>query len=333
MEKARYWRRLDSGQVRCELCPHGCTLREGADGICRVRGVRDGELRALSYGAVASMAMDPIEKKPLYHYRPGSAILSVGGWGCNLRCTFCQNWTLSQQAARGSDRYAPQSIVDAAHKHASRGIAYTYNEPLVAFEFVEACAVSAREQGLFNVLVTNGFIEPGPAAELLPVIQALNIDLKSMDDAFYREYCGGSVAPVRRFAVQARDAGCHVEITSLLIPGLNDSRADIAALAEWVCENLGETTPLHLSAYRPQYKMDVPATPSSLLLEAFKICRDCLPYVYLGNVPTDEGRDTVCPACGAVLLSRSGYAAQVRGLEAGTCTSCGRPCPEILLVD
>ena len=274
--------------------------------------------------------MDPIEKKPLYHFRPGSTIFSVGGWGCNLRCTFCQNWTISQQAPAAGSRCPPEAIVAAARKRGSEGIAYTYNEPLIAFEFVQACAVRAVEDGMFNVLVTNGFIEPGPAAELLPSIQALNIDIKSMDDAFYRRRCGGGGAPPRHFAVQAKTVGCHVEITNLLIPGLNDDPGNIAALAAWVDGELGPLTPLHLSAYHPQYKMKTPATPPEALARAYEICRERLPYVYLGNVRAERGQDTTCPGCDAVLVSRNGYTARVEGISAGECTGCGRPCPEIV---
>jgi len=330
VKTAEHWRRLDSGLIECGLCPHGCRLKEGADGICRVRGVRENGLVALSYGAVSSTAMDPIEKKPLYHFRPGATIYSVGGWGCSFRCSFCQNWTISQRGPPASDRYAPRDLVAAARRQGSEGIAYTYNEPLIAWEFVRDCAAEAREAGLFNVLVTNGFICPCPARELLPFLQALNIDVKSMDGGFYRRHCGGALEPVQRFAVQAVQAGCHVEITNLLIPGLNDSDETVTALADWVRESLGESTPLHLSAYRPMYRMTVPATELRVLERAFEICRARLSYVFLGNVRSGKGRDSVCPACGAVLVARSGYATQVVGIRENACSGCGRACPEIV---
>ena len=182
----------ERGRARCELCPHRCAIAEGHEGRCRVRGVRDGALVPLGYGAVSSAQIDPIEKKPLYHYYPASSIFSVGGWGCNLSCTFCQNWSISQQSVQGHSRYTPEEVLEAAGD--SMGIAYTYNEPCVAFEFVRDTAALARERGLKNVLVTNGHINPEPAAELLPWVDALNIDVKSMDASFYREHCGGDQA-------------------------------------------------------------------------------------------------------------------------------------------
>jgi pyruvate formate lyase activating enzyme len=216
-------------------------------------------------------------------------------------------------------------VVDAAKRSGSSGIAYTYNEPLVEFEFVEDCAGLAREAGLFNVLVTNGYLCPEPAAELLPLIDALNIDVKSMDDAFYRRYCAGRLQPVLDVAVAAVKTGCHVELTNLIIPGLNDDDAGFVALAEWAAGSLGQATPLHLSAYRPQYKMDLPATPAALLQRARELCSRSLWYVYLGNVWTAEGTATTCPQCGATLIDRQGYAVTMKGIVDGCCRQCGRP--------
>jgi len=285
-----------------------------------------GELKAIGYGLISSAAVDPIEKKPLYHFLPGSRIFSIGGWGCNLSCVFCQNWSISQRVEESGSPLAPDDVVAQAVGAGSAGIAYTYNEPLINFEFVEACTQLARARGLVNVLVTNGYVRPEPAALLLPLIDALNIDVKSMQDSFYRKRCGGTLDPVLRFAEQAADAGCHVEITNLLIPTLNDCRADIEALADWVAKSLGETTPLHLSAYRPQFKMEIPSTPAAALTEAFRTCRRRLPYVYIGNMMTDHGQDTLCPECGHVLVARSGYATRVEGIHEGCCMSCGRAC-------
>ena len=316
--------RVDAERVRCELCPHGCVLREGQDGRCRVRGVREGELKALSYGMLSSAAVDPIEKKPLYHFCPGADIFSIGGWGCNLSCAFCQNWTISQAFREGAGECTPGQVVAQASNSDSVGIAYTYNEPLVSFEFVFDCARLARDASLANVLVTNGHIRPEPAADLLPLIDALNIDVKSMEEAFYVRQCGGHLAPVLAFAQQARAAGCHVEITNLVIPGLNDSEEGVGRLAEWVACNLGESTPLHLSAYRPQYKMDLPPTSTALLEQLHAIAGRHLLYVYLGNVFSDRGNDTACPGCGARLITRQGYRTATPGLKDGACGKCGR---------
>lgn len=325
MKMAKFWHKVEQGKVQCELCPHSCTIAEGRTGLCRVREAEGGELKVLGYGLLSSVNVDPIEKKPLYHFHPGTDIFSVGGWGCNFACVFCQNWTISQQVITGSQRYSPENVVAKASAAESIiGIAYTYNEPLVAFEFVQDCAELAKSRGLVNVLVTNGYIRPEPAAELLPLIDALNIDIKSMDDAFYRKHCRGSLKPVQDFAMQAREAGCHVEVTNLIIPGLNDENSQIEALAKWVRGNLGKATPLHLSAYHPQYKMKIPATPPELLERAYRICKEELLYVYLGNVWTKTGRDTECPECGAVLITRRGYATEVRGMQNGACEKCGR---------
>ncbi|MBL7077864.1 MAG: AmmeMemoRadiSam system radical SAM enzyme [Kiritimatiellae bacterium] len=322
MKTATYWHSDPQGRAQCDLCPHRCIVVEGGQGRCRTRGVRNGKLVALGYGAVSSLQVDPIEKKPLYHFFPGCPIFSVGGWGCNLSCSFCQNWTISQQAVPPGRTYAPEAIVDGAGD--SIGIAYTYNEPLVAYEFVYDTASLARERGLKNVLVTNGHINPDPAAELLPLIDALNIDIKSMDPAFYMDHCGGDQAAVLSFAAQAHAAGCHVELTNLVIPSLNDTEDNFRSLANWVSNSLSSEVPLHLSAYRPCYELDIPSTPLQTLERAWEICSDQLDYVYLGNVMSEQGCDTHCPVCDAELIRRSGFRARVTGITDGRCASCGR---------
>ncbi len=324
MKTASYWHKHGQNRIRCDLCPQECEIAEGAVGRCRVRGVRDGVLVALGYGRVASLHDDPVEKKPLYHYYPGRTICSVGGWGCNLACRFCQNWSISQQGPPASGRcYAAETIVDAAA--GSLGLAYTYNEPLVGYEFVYDMARLAHARGLKNVLVTNGHINARPAEQLLPFIDALNIDVKSIDADFYREQCGGKLEAVLHFAVQARAAGCHVELTNLVIPSLNDKADHFRRLASWVADTLGADVPLHLSAYRPCFKMDLPATSGRVLEQGWDICSGLLDYVYLGNVLLDKGSDTYCPGCRARLVQRSGFRAQATGIADGRCMSCGRP--------
>jgi pyruvate formate lyase activating enzyme len=325
MQAARYWEGAQAGKIRCTLCPHGCTLSEGQTGLCHVRTMKGGQLQAAGYGLISSAQVDPIEKKPLYHFYPGEEIFSIGGWGCNFACVFCQNWTISQQVIEGHRAYTPEQIIKRAQQAGGIGIAYTYNEPLVSFEFVFDCAVLARRAGLKNVLVTNGYINPKPAAELLSCIDALNIDVKSMDDAFYARKCRGHVQPVLDLAEQAHAAGCHVEITNLIIPGLNDEDALVGSLAEWIASALGPKTPLHLSAYRPQFKLEVPATTADQLVRAREQALAHLVYVYLGNVLSGTGQDTVCPGCGETLISRCGYRTQLPGIVDGLCAACRRP--------
>lgn len=325
MKIAEFWRTTESGKIQCELCPHHCVIAEKKTGLCGIRRVENGRLLAVGYGLLSSMHNDPIEKKPLFHFHPGSAIFSIGGWGCNFACGFCQNWQISQAVNAQAQSFRPDAVVQAALDQNAPGIAYTYNEPLINLEFVRDCAQLARAAGLFNVLVTNGFVEEKPAAELLPLVDALNIDIKSMDESFYKQQCRGALAPVLRFARQARAAGCHVEITSLLIPGLNDSEEQVGRVSAWMAENLGRFTPLHLSAYHPEYKMDIPSTPPAVLERAFIRCKLDLAYVYMGNVLSSEGQATLCPQCAQELIARQGYAVRIVGIMNHACLQCGRP--------
>lgn len=329
MTRAKYWHK-EGDHIACDLCPHACRLPEGQTGRCRVRAVQKGEFVALGYGQVSSAHVDPIEKKPLYHFRPGSAIFSVGGWGCNLGCSFCQNWTISQRVEWNAHPCSPTEIAEAGGRPPSIGIAYTYNEPLINFEFVRDCAALARERGLANVLVTNGYIRPEPAAELLPLIDALNIDIKSMDEAFYRHQCRATLDPVLGFCRQAVSVGCHVEITNLVIPGLNDTESHFERLAQWIRDQLGPSIPLHLSAYHPEYRCEQPPTSVACLIRAREIARGYLAYIYIGNVWNAEGQNTECPQCSAVWVERRGYRVRIIGVREGRCAQCKRPVEMIL---
>jgi pyruvate formate lyase activating enzyme len=325
MEPARYWHEEPDGIIRCDLCPHRCRIPDERAGCCRVRRVADRHLWAWGFGQLSSINLDPIEKKPLYHFYPGARILSIGGWGCNFSCHFCQNWSISQKTMAGGRVATCEHVVEEALRCGSIGVAYTYNEPCINIEYVMETARRARAAGLVNVLVTNGYINREPAIDLLDVIDAANVDLKSMDEEFYRKQCGGSLEPVKDFCRLVAEAGRHLEITNLVIPGLNDAETQLVSLAEWIASSLGHTVPLHLSAYRPMYKMHVPQTPTATLVRAHALCRRSLDYVYLGNVMTREGRDTLCPGCGAVQIARIGYGTRVVGLSAGACSACGRP--------
>ncbi|HUW57792.1 MAG TPA: AmmeMemoRadiSam system radical SAM enzyme [Planctomycetota bacterium] len=324
MHEALFYEKTADGRVDCRLCPHGCSgLAEGKTGICRVRKNVDGRLVSLVYGEVTSVNLDPVEKKPLYHFHPGRDILSIGTWGCNFHCAFCQNWQISQQEVT-TQSVSVERVLRLAGENGSIGVAYTYNEPSIWYEFVLDCAQRVHAAGLKNVLVTNGFINAEPAAKWLPFIDALNIDIKSMDDAFYREQTGGRLEPVLAAAVQAREQA-HVEVTNLVIPTLNDTDDHFARLATWMAAELGKETPLHLSAYSPRYRLKIGATRLETLERAHTVCSEHLDYVYLGNVSSSVGRDTFCTSCGTALVSRFGYRVDLKNLEGPNCGRCGVP--------
>jgi len=313
---------LGDGSVRCHICPHECRIAEGHTGICLCRKNFDGTLRPLNYGRVTSTAMDPIEKKPLYHFYPGRNILSLGTWGCNFKCDFCQNWQISQRSVATED-LPPEQAVAMARGRGSAGIAYTYNEPTIWFEYVMDTGRLAREAGLTNVLVTNGFVNPEPLAALLEVVDAMNIDLKSFTEEFYRRRSKGRLSPVLETA-RAAARRCHVETTTLLIPGQNDSDEEIGRLGDWIADNLGPDSPAHVSAYFPHYRCDTPATAPETLLRAREILSEKLNFVYIGNVLVPEAGNTRCPGCGAVAVRRSGYRVDASGLRDGACAACGK---------
>ena len=282
MHTAKYWQ-ASGNDVRCNLCPHFCVIQPGRTGRCRVRLNEGGALFSHNYGEVTSIALDPIEKKPLYHFFPGQMILSVGTWGCNLHCQFCQNW----QIAHGDPAFvatSPGKLAELAEEQGplNIGVAFTYSEPVVWFEYVCDAAVAVRKRGLKNVLVTNGFINPEPFAELLPLMDAMNIDLKSFREPFYQDICGGELAAVKRTIVTAA-ASCHVEVTTLLIPGLNDGDEEIIELARWLA-SINPAIPLHLSRYFPRYQFELPATPVERLLRARGLAEQYLDNVYVGNI-------------------------------------------------
>lgn len=283
MKEALFYKESGGGKVQCLLCPHFCLIAEGKTGFCGVRTHKGGRLYALNYGRVSSIALDPIEKKPLYHFHPGAFILSLGTVGCNLSCLFCQNWSISKEVQTPTEPMRPEEVVARAERLRSFGIAYTYNEPFMWYEFIKETAAAARRAGLKNVLVTNGYVNPEPLEKILPLIDAANIDLKSIRDGFYRKVCSGRVAEVLT-SIKMMAASCHVELTNLLIPTLNDSARDIADLVDWVYDNLGSDVPLHFSRYFPCYKMTLPPTPQETLHLARDIASKKLKKVYLGNV-------------------------------------------------
>lgn len=326
MKEALYYKRLEDRNLKCLLCPQGCVIAEGKVGICRVRKNTGGVLYSLIYAEVASVANDPIEKKPLYHFYPGSHILSFGTYGCNLSCGFCQNWQISQSTAP-TQSMTPQAAVELARQSQSLGIAYTYNEPFIWFEYVLDTARLAKAVGLKNVLVTNGEVNREPLLELLPYIDAMNIDLKSINESFYRKYCRGKLSPVLD-TIKTAHGQCHIEITNLIIPGLNDSQEEIGQLVDWVA-SLSVDIPLHFSRYFPQHKFTEPPTPTDTLFWARKLATDKLKYVYIGNLVDGDYSNTLCPGCGKVVITRQGYRILNNLIETGRCSRCNEPIPVV----
>lgn len=319
-KEARYWEALSEGKVRCLLCPQLCRIASGESGFCRVRRNAQGRLIAGSYAQVTSICLDPIEKKPLFHFHPGSRILSVGALGCNLACRFCQNWEISQGEAPTRCLTPEQAVELAAHQPDNIGIAFTYNEPLIWFEYVMDTARLIRQAGMRSVLVTNGEINQPPLEELLGVVDAINVDVKGGPE-FYRRLCRGKLDPVRRTVELAHRAGVWVEVTNLVIPGHNDSEEDIAGLVDWLV-GVGREIPLHFSRYHPSYLMKEPATPLETLRRCREVAQKKLDYVYLGNM-FGEGEHTYCPNCKRLVIQRSGFEAKVVGLEGCRCVACG----------
>jgi pyruvate formate lyase activating enzyme len=322
---AAYWEKTEEdGAVRCSLCPHACLIPAGRHGRCRVRFNRGGVLELPVHGRLSSIAVDPIEKKPLYHFHPGQKILSVGFVGCSFRCPFCQNHRISQDTGVPTRAVSAGELVAMAEPEGSFGIAYTYSEPLVHLEYVlEACRL-ARARGLANVLVSNGFVNPGPAEELLGLLDAANIDLKSFNPEFYRSEIGGELEEVKRFLTQARGR-IHLEVTTLVIPGRNDGPEEMEAIAAFLA-SLDPAIPLHLSAYHPQYRYTLPPTPPATVRRLAKVARRYLRYVYLGNLDAEQS-DTACRQCAEVLVRRRGYQVSMPGLREGCCARCGAPAP------
>lgn len=322
MKEALYYQAEDDRKVRCILCPHHCLLKPEQKGICRVRVNQQGSLYSLNYGRVTSLALDPIEKKPFYHFYPGSLILSVGAFGCNLACPFCQNYGIAHQEpeTKGLSPEELLSLAQRCQQQGSIGVAFTYNEPTVWFEYVRECAQLLREHGQQVALVTNGHIEAQPLAELLPYVGAVNIDVKAFQDRFYRQLCKGDFQTVKD-RVQQAASGTHVEVTTLVIPGENDSLDEIESLASWLA-SIDDTIPLHLSRYYPAYQFDRPPTPLHTMWEARQRASRHLKFVYLGNVG-GESNPTCCEVCGQLLIDRNGYRTEIIGLHKGHCRQCG----------
>lgn len=327
--EARYFSRSDNNLVRCDLCPHLCTIKTGKTGICGVRRNDKGVLIAETYGIIASSSLDPIEKKPLYHFHPGKMIYSIGSYGCNLRCIFCQNHEISQVIPANIERYRiiePNEVVARAAMHPNNiGIAFTYNEPAIAFEYILETARLSKAKRMKNVMVTNGYINPAPLEELLEVIDGFNVDLKAFTDQFYKKNTGGTLLPVLESLKKIKNSGRHLEVTFLVIPGLNDDEKSAVEMFKWIANELGRETVLHLSRYYPSFRLTNPATPPDTLLRFFEVASQWLNFVYIGNVQASPvGRNTLCPNCSNILIKRNGYQTSANGLGGkGECSNCG----------
>jgi len=317
--------------VRCVLCPRGCRLAEGQAGFCAVRENRGGRLVLATWGRTTGFAVDPIEKKPLSHFHPGATVLSFGTAGCNLGCRFCQNWSSSKARTDlvcSEDEWDPARVVALARREGTPGLAFTYNDPIIWAEYALDVAAEAHRAGLFTVFVTNGYVSKAARAELFPAMDAANVDLKAFTEGFYAKQTLSHLAPVLdTLDWLAQDGRTWVEVTNLLIPGLNDDPDETRALARWLVEHMGRDVPLHLSAFHPAFQLtDRPRTPAATLTRARAIAMEAgLRYVYTGNVVDPAGQTTWCPGCGAAVIERDGFAVGAVRLAGGACAACGTP--------
>jgi len=327
MHEALFYTARTKQNVQCQLCPWNCMLSPGQTGNCKVRENVNGSLITHVYNKVAALGVDPIEKKPLYHFFPGKNILSIGEVGCNLHCSFCQNHNISQCYAtefHGFHEISSKKVIQEALKtYQNVGIAYTYNEPFTFYEFMLDIAKKACDKGLKNVVVSNGYINPLPLKEALPWLDAFNIDLKAFTKDFYRKYTKGSLSPVQESLKIIAKSPAHLEITNLVIPGLNDNEQDFKKMINWISGELGTNTPFHLSRYFPQYQSNLPPTPIKKLEELYEIASEKLNYVFLGNVSDEQRSSTYCPGCRKILIQRNRYRTKTVGLDpAGLCIHC-----------
>jgi pyruvate formate lyase activating enzyme len=333
---ARHWHPLSDGAIQCDVCPRHCRLSDGQRGLCFVRARSGAGLVLTSWGRSSGYCIDPIEKKPLNHFLPGTPVLSFGTAGCNLACRFCQNWDISKSRELDTlaDEAPPERIAAAAQALGCRSVAFTYNDPVIFLEYAIDSAHACRAAGIRSVAVTAGYVDPAPRAELFGAMDAANVDLKAFTESFYRKVCAGSLAPVlETLAYLHRETDVWLEVTTLLIPGENDSDAELHAASVWFAETLGPDVPWHFTAFHPDYHMlDKPRTPPATLTRARAIARSYgLHYVYTGNVHDEAGGSTYCHACGDRVIGRDGYVITAWGLDAkGGCRRCGARCAGVV---
>ncbi len=328
----RYWHGLSDGRIQCDLCPRFCKLHQGQRGLCFVRQNRDDRIVMTSYGRSSGFALDPIEKKPLHHFLPGTPVFSFGTAGCNLACKFCQNWDISKSREMDTlmSYASPDAIAQAAQKYGCASVAYTYNDPVIFHEYALDTAKACRALGIKSVAVSAGYVCPEPRAEFYLGMDAANIDLKAFSERFYHEITGSHLQPVLETLIYLKkETSVWLELTTLIIPGENDSEAELEAMTQWVVEHLGPDVPMHFSAFHPDWKMlDKPPTPLSSLLKARGIAlKNGVRYAYIGNVPNKETNSTYCHSCGQLLIGRDGYRLSEWNLDAESfCRFCGQRC-------
>ncbi|HEC05875.1 MAG TPA: AmmeMemoRadiSam system radical SAM enzyme [Thiolapillus brandeum] len=331
----KYWHKLEDGRIQCDLCPRECHLKEGQRGLCFVRACENGEVVLTTYGRSSGFCVDPIEKKPLNHFLPGTPVFSFGTAGCNLSCKYCQNWDMSKSREMDilANQATPEQIAETAKKLGCRSVAYTYNDPVIFLEYAVDTAKACREQDIKSVAVTAGYISPGAREDFFAYMDAANVDLKGFTEDFYRKLTGGHLQPVLdTLKYLKHETDVWFEITNLLIPGHNDSEDDLKRMLDWIVTELGPDVPLHFSAFHPDYKMlDVPPTSPQSLTQAREMAMaQGLNYVYTGNVHDSRGGSTWCPSCGELLIERDWYVLGKWGLDdKGCCASCGEKIPGV----
>jgi len=333
VREASWYRKLPESRVECQLCPRGCQVADAERGSCGVRENRGGTYYTLVYGLACTVHIDPIEKKPFFHVLPGKTALSYATAGCNVECKFCQNWEISQFRPEQVKSWwlPPKELANLARRMGTPLTAATYSEPVVFWEYVRDAAHAARNAGLYPTVVSNGYIQEKPLRDVLPLLSAYKVDLKSFRERFYKELVRGELKPVLKTLETARAAGAWVEIVVLIVPTWNDSEAEARDLARWVKTNLGPDVPIHLTRFHPTYRLtDLPPTPVATLERLWEVVRaEGLHFVYLGNVPGHPGENTTCPGCGAILIRRLGYRILDNRLKQGHCPTCGRGIPGV----
>lgn len=332
-KEASFWKKIEGKKVQCSLCSHNCKISEDKVGICGVRKNEQGKLFTLIYGSTSSLAADPIEKKPLYHFHPGTYAFSMGTVGCNFKCSHCQNFNIST-ADSGSPylkEITPDDVVSLAKEYSCQGVSYTYNEPTIWHEFCYDSAKLVKNAGLYTCYVTNGYISEEPLKELSSCLDAMNIDVKAFTEDFYRKICKARLEPVLKTCELAKDLGIHIELTYLVIPGYNDSLTETKAFCKWVVEKLDKNTPVHFSRFHPDHNMiNIPMTPMDTLKRIYHTAKEVgILYPYLGNVIHGEYENTSCPKCGNICIKRVGYSINFDGLKNGKCAKCGYVLPII----